>query len=337
VLRYLTALVVLLVTVGGSGFAVAQHRSAPEPSLSGDSELVAARYEIAPMASNHLVVSSSDRFGSASDLLIETAPDFEALVREPGDTDALLAQQVPTRDDGLLPAASAAHEEASDTLAQVAEPDALPSAPTVPVVNAGSAQVEPLIQLAGFQLTMPFRTQKDGSRFQGSNCGPAAMAMVLDAFGISQTVSDLRTEMHTYQGTLGMRTGTALQHVAAVGEDYGLRAIDLYENGSFKRWTVQEVEAQLRQGRPVVPLVKYRLLPTHEDSTIRFDHYIVIYGMANGRFLFHDPSWEFADKGAALWISAAQLDAAMAPALEPRQAVAFDPGRFASLPVTPIG
>src|SRR3954471_4655927 len=62
-----------------------------------------------------------------------------------------------------------------------------------------------------FRLIVPFRTQKDGSRWQGSNCGPATLGMLLDGFGMTgQDTDDLRFRAHTYQGTVGMRTGTAL-------------------------------------------------------------------------------------------------------------------------------
>ncbi len=41
------------------------------------------------------------------------------------------------------------------------------------------------IELPDFRLEVPFRTQKDGGRWQNSNCGPAILGMVLDGFGIS--------------------------------------------------------------------------------------------------------------------------------------------------------
>src|SRR5205085_9382495 len=71
------------------------------------------------------------------------------------------------------------------------------------------------IDLPTFRLIVPFRTQKDGGPWQISNCGPATLGMLLDGFGVTgQATDDLRFRAHTYQGTVGMRTGTALEHVA---------------------------------------------------------------------------------------------------------------------------
>ena len=57
---------------------------------------------------------------------------------------------------------------------------------------------------------------------------PNSRAMVLDGFGvIGQDTDDLRFRAHTYQGTVGMRTGTALEHIAHVAEDLGLKAVGL--------------------------------------------------------------------------------------------------------------
>ena len=81
----------------------------------------------------------------------------------------------------------------------------------------GRPTAGPIIELPAFRLEVPFRTQKDGGRWQTSNCGPAGLGMVLDAFGVrGQATDDLRFRSHTYQGTVGMRTGTGLEHVARV-------------------------------------------------------------------------------------------------------------------------
>jgi hypothetical protein len=179
---------------------------------------------------------------------------------------------------------------------------------------------------SSFRLSVPFRTQKDGERFQGSNCGPAALAMVLEAFGMVYTNTELRWLTHTYQGTAGARGGTAIQHMARVGQDFGLNVIGPYDGQDFARWTIDDIRAELRAGRPVIPLVKYRLLPGHEESTVRFDHYIVIHGMDGDSFLYHDPAYESPWEGAARWIDASQLRAAMAVSYPNQQAVSFDSG-----------
>ena len=239
--------------------------------------------------------------------------------------------------------------------AALAAPDRVtPAVATDPVFPGGQApQAEPALADLGlsansgaasdpvaagaFMLPVPFRTQKDGDRFQGSNCGPASLAMVLAAYGIEQSNGDLRFRSHTYQGTVGMRTGTALQFVARAGSDFGLDPQSLYDtsSGGFRRWVIDDVRAEVEQGRPVVPLVKFRLMPGHESSTVRFDHYVVIYGMDGEDFLYNDPIYASDAEGAGRRISPRQLDAAMAAAIVPRQAVAFGPGDAATL--VPIG
>jgi hypothetical protein len=193
------------------------------------------------------------------------------------------------------------------------------------------------ISFASFRLSVPFRTQKDGSAYQGSNCGPASLGMVLDAFGIrGATNDDLRYATHEYQGTLGRRGGTALQHMASAGVDHGLTPIGLYNGKDFASWSVDDVRTELRAGRPVIALVKYRLLPGYEGSTVRFDHYIVLHGISGDGFLYHDPAQGTAADGAGRWISAEQLASAMGSASLPGQAVAFDAAGTAPLAVTQL-
>jgi len=202
-----------------------------------------------------------------------------------------------------------------------------PSLPVrAPIVNDRDA----LLTTNTFRLDVPFHTQKDGGRYQGADCGPASLAMVLDAFGTEQSNWDLRVRSHAYQGGIG--GGTALQFVARAANDFGVGTVGLYDGpDTFHRWNVDEIRGELQVGRPVVPLVKYRLLPGHEATTIRWDHYIVIYGVDGDRFLYHDPSYSSPQDGAARWITSGQLTAAMSTAIVPSQAVAFDPGSHDAL------
>jgi len=194
---------------------------------------------------------------------------------------------------------------------------------------------------AALRMSVPFHSQKDGDRFQGSNCGPATLGMVLDAFGMQYSNPDLRLLTHTYQGTVGARTGTALQHMAHVAADFGLEPRGLYQRpdgtyakDGFARWTVDDVRSEVLAGRPVIPLVKFRLLPGHEDSPFRADHYVVIHGVDGDQFLYHDPIYDSAWEGAGRWMSAETLAAAMRPTLVPQQAVSFGPGTHAALPAS---
>jgi hypothetical protein len=176
-----------------------------------------------------------------------------------------------------------------------------------------------------FRLVVPFRTQKDGGRWQTSNCGPATLGMLLDGFGIlDQATDDLRVRAHTYQGTLGMRTGTGLDHVARVGEDLGVVAHGLYgADGGFRRWELAEIVAELRLGHPVVPLVRLYLVPGYEGLAPRWGHYILLTGIASGGFYFSDSLKTDPGAGTTGVISERQLMSAMDASHIPGQAVAF--------------
>jgi len=176
-----------------------------------------------------------------------------------------------------------------------------------------------------FRLVVPFRTQKDGGPWQVSNCGPATLGMVLDGFGVTgQSTDDLRFRAHTYQGTVGMRTGTALDHIAHVAEDLGLKAVGLMNvDGGFRHWTVDDVERELRTGHPVMPLVRLYLVPGYEGLASRWGHYILVTGVAPGGFYFSDSLKIDPVAGTSGIISPQQLSRAIEGSHIPGQAVAF--------------
>jgi hypothetical protein len=173
------------------------------------------------------------------------------------------------------------------------------------------------------RMPLPFRTQRDGSQWAGSNCGPAALAMVLASYGVEQGNDDLRYFSHTYQGTWGRRGGTALQHIAQVAEDFGVRAVGLYDQDRFHQWTTAELREEVGTGHPVIVLVKYRLLPGREYSTVRYDHYVVLWSLTPNGFVYNDPIYSDGAEGFGRFMTDEQLAAAMGPTMEPRQAVAF--------------
>jgi hypothetical protein len=199
-------------------------------------------------------------------------------------------------------------------------------------LSVASSVSAPTVYLAGdFRLSVPFRTQKDGSRFQGANCGPASLSMVLAAFDMSQNNPDLRWLTQEYQGNPGGRGGTYLHDLASVGKDFGLTPVGLYAGEGFAHWTTDDIEEQLRAGRPVIAQVKYRLLPDHSNVTINYDHYVVIHGMQGDSFIYNDPIYSSADEGAAHLIKRDQLALAMKTASVSQHAVAFAAGTHAAL------
>ena len=193
----------------------------------------------------------------------------------------------------------------------------------------------PLIDAPVFRLQVPHRTQKDGGPWQSSNCGPAVLGMVLDAFGKpGQATDDLRFRAHTYQGTVGVRTGTALQHIAHVAEDFGVPTIGLYNaDGQFSTWSLDDIRGQLRLGHPVMPLVRLYLLPGYENMLPRWGHYILVTGITETGFIYNDPLQVDPSSGANRRVSADQLARAIQNSHIPGQAVAFGGPDLPPLPV----
>lgn len=197
--------------------------------------------------------------------------------------------------------------------------DAIEPSAAVEDVEAAPAPV------AWGKVAVPWRTQLDGSRFAGANCGPASLGMILEAFGTSKATDELRFRSHTYQGTVGSYTGTGLEHLAHVAEDFGLSTRGLYDGRRFHSWSVDELRDELSQGHPVMILVKYRLLPGHEGSRASDDHYIVLWDLDGDKFVYNDPAFTRARDGYGRRMSAATLAAATRSAIIPGQAVAFLP------------
>jgi len=245
---------------------------------------------------------------------------------------------IPAAGRGVGPAGPAAAESispnivalAGDASASLSFPDGAELAsPAAGLADPGDAaaadatvapESAPLVPA---RLPLPFRTQRDGSQWAGSNCGPAALAMVLASYGVEQGNDDLRYLSHTYQGTWGRRGGTALQHLAQVAEDFGVRTVGLYEQDSFHQWTTAELRDEVAAGHPVIVLVKYRLLPGREYATIRYDHYVVLWDLTPDGFTYNDPIYSDAAEGLGRYMTDDQLATAMRPTMEPRQAVAF--------------
>jgi hypothetical protein len=175
------------------------------------------------------------------------------------------------------------------------------------------------------KLNVPFRTQLDGSLYAGSNCGPASLGMILEGFNVEKSTYDLRKLSHTYQGTWGSQTGTALEHLAHVAEDFGIGTRGLYDGWRFRQWSIADLREELRQGHPVMILVKYRLLPGHTGSRATDDHYIVLWDLDGDDFIYNDPAFTRGRDGYARTISASTLEQATRSAIIPRQAVAFLP------------
>jgi hypothetical protein len=171
------------------------------------------------------------------------------------------------------------------------------------------------------RLLVPYRTQLDGNPYEEADCGPAVMAIVLGAYGRKVPTGEVRAVVNDLQGTWGVyEAGSFIENLAAVARRYGLQARGLFPavpgagrarpgKNVLRRWTLPELRSALKAGQPVVPQVRYRGLPGHEQSDYWGDHYIVVTGYDGDAFVYHDPVDRY-EPGANRRVPAAQLDAA---------------------------
>jgi hypothetical protein len=153
----------------------------------------------------------------------------------------------------------------------------------------------------------PYRSQLDGSPYAEANCGPTAIGMALDAFGISVSSRQLRAQALDVQHMYGNGVGTLLTALAQVVEDNGLQTLDLRDNsGGLTRWSLDQIRAHVNAGHPVVVQVRYRYLPGRGGAYYFGDHYILVTGVVGDGFLYNDPididglGWDRVISGPAL-------------------------------------
>jgi hypothetical protein len=164
-------------------------------------------------------------------------------------------------------------------------------------VTGASAPVERALPLrlpfsslvTSVRMDVPYRTQLDGSLSAGANCGPTSISMAMEAFGVSISIAQARAIAMRSMGINNAWSGTTLESLRDVARSGGLEGVDLYENGRYKRWTLDDVRRHLRAGHPVVPQLRYRLMPGREWVWVSYDHYVVITGMVGDDFIYNDP------------------------------------------------
>jgi hypothetical protein len=153
----------------------------------------------------------------------------------------------------------------------------------VPIAQAFS----PFASVA--RLDVPYRTQLDGSISSAANCGPTSVSMAIESFGIFVPTAQARALANRAMGVYDPFGGTTLESLRSVAEAYGLQGLDLFENGKYRRWTLDDLRAHLRAGHPVIPELRYRLMPGREWVWVGYDHYVVITGMVGDDFIINDP------------------------------------------------
>lgn len=196
-----------------------------------------------------------------------------------------------------------------------------PSQPAVPTPQSvGRLRGRFRADEPGRVLAVPLRSQLDGTAYAEANCGPASLAMVLEAYGLRPTIPELRALANRLQGTTSPDIGVWPEVLAQVAAAYGLQV-----TGPRPFWTAEEVRAALDRREPVITVVQYRALPSNGASIATTDHYIVLTGYQGDRFFYNDPA--FADEaGFGRIITEAQLKRAWAGAAAPGIVLAVGPG-----------
>lgn len=158
-------------------------------------------------------------------------------------------------------------------------------------------------------LSAPYRSQFDGSIWAESNCGPTALSMALGALGIDVDQLRLRQLANDQMGMADPNNGTTWESLAYAAQASGARVSGLYQGQSYRRWTIENLKAELSQGHPVLLLVRYWDLPDHLGSGFAGDHYVVALGVdGNGNVVYNDSA--FRGDGSDRVISPAALQRA---------------------------
>lgn len=195
--------------------------------------------------------------------------------------------------------------------------------PTQTAVSRGEAAPGPSGDWV-LLLDVPYRSQLDGTAEAYSDCGPASLGMVLDAYGVRETTERLRELIDAEQGATGPAVGSTIEALAAVARGHGLEVAGRGQGAPSGGWGVSDVRSRVAAGWPVIALTRYRSLPGNESSRSESDHYVVIVGLSPDGFFVHDPAFE-ERAGRLRQITTEQLREAWSSASPPREAIAFGP------------
>ncbi|HLH22754.1 MAG TPA: C39 family peptidase [Chloroflexota bacterium] len=266
-----------------------------------------------------------------------TAPEPEATTADPDRVAAAVETQAPSAAASDAPPSAAVGDAAAAAPTTNAAPVhpasvALPAEPRPAPVRTFVRGLPEEPGAAGWLddsllwLGVPARGQYDGTPYQDANCGPSALAMILEAYGLKISTAKVREYANYLQGTYGYDDGIALDYLAELGRRANLRPMGLYQSGGgYRRWSVDDVRAAVQKGYPVIALTVYRLLPGSGGYGGNVNHYIVIDGLLGDDFLYNDSAYG-ASGAKALVITPDQLETAWARADIPHHAVAFGIG-----------
>ena len=135
-------------------------------------------------------------------------------------------------------------------------------------------------------LTIPYKSQFDPDAGRSRNdCGPACLAMLLNALGIVATTDAV------FQRTGAAADGyVSMAQLMRVGESYGAPL-------EFRKgWSLGELRARLDLARPVIALVHYAAFSELEpggltQSQFKGPHFVLVVGYDEAHVVVHDPLW----------------------------------------------
>jgi hypothetical protein len=144
---------------------------------------------------------------------------------------------------------------------------------------------------SGDVLPAPYHSQFDGTIWAESDCGPTTLAMALGALGVAADQLKLRDLANRQMGDDDPDNGTSWESLAYAAAQYGVATSGLNAGASYRVWTLDDLRAELAQGRPVMLLVRFWDLPDHLASSFAGDHYILALGFdPAGDLVYHDPA-----------------------------------------------
>lgn len=178
--------------------------------------------------------------------------------------------------------------EAEPTLAPIVITEEAPVTQPTPTEEAVSEQIPPRnMDINILPMDEDYHSQLTETSLPNA-CGPTSLLMVLDYFGLEQSLDvviayhqAIPAEQGGYDPSCtknGVCTspGALVQVAQSV---YGL-SVDARHG-----WTFEDVQAALLAGNPIIADINWRLVPGN------FGHFVVIYGVdaATGTIFYHDP------------------------------------------------
>ena len=82
--------------------------------------------------------------------------------------------------------------------------------------------------------------------------------------------------------------GFRIEHLRSVVEAQGGQGLGLYQGLAFRRWTLDDLRSHLNQGHPVIPQLKFKMLPGRYTAGYSDDHYVLVTGMLGDDFIYND-------------------------------------------------